>query len=562
MARSLLLLALARARAQHFDVLIYGASSAGVAAAVTASAHGASVALVDPLASPGGMLSAGGLFLQDQLQESYTRFFVSGVAREWADRVRASYNGTAGGEEVLTPEAHVAQAAVDAMLAARPSIRVLTNCSLLNATREGAVLASVTLDCHPTPLLATVFIDASYPGDLLVAAGLPHSVGREANTTYGESLAGVLGLGGGDGEDAFPTPVPAAAPSGGGLLPGVSPATLPPRGASDTGLMAFGHRACVTTDAATRIPFPPPPGYNRSDHALLQEVVAAAAAGGRAPLLSQFVALIPYSAAVARAGRHKFMLCCGGWPVNGDAVTLNAGYVGAREPAARRAVDAAHTRYLLGALHYLANDAAVPASTRADVAKYGLCGDEWGDATPPHWPPQLYVREGARLVNDNVLTQVTLVNPRGKADGIAVGAWYFDKHVVTRVADGKGFAANEGHFRAPTAWRGRAASGWCGQRVDKCQNVNAEWYDVPLSALLPRRRDATNLVVPVALAASSVAFSSARIESMLLGTGAAAGVVARMAAATGGAVQDVPVAAVQAALVGEVGAVIHGPPRL
>ena len=559
--RFLLSLFACAAAAFDYDVLIFGASSAGVAAAITASANGTrSVALVEPLPLAGGMLSAGGLYLTDQLDPRYSRFFVSGVAREWADRVRAAYGSAA---DVLTPDAFVAQAAVDAMLAARPSISVLTGCALLGAARAGAAtIASVMLTCHPLPLTARVFVDASYAGDLLVAAGVPHAVGREASITYGESLAGVLGLGGGDGEDAFPWPVPAAAPGGGGLLPGVSPTALPPVGAADGGLMAFGHRACVTTDAATRVPFPQPPGYNRSDHALLLEVVAAATAhGGRPPVLEDFVGLIPYDSAVAAAGRHKFMLCCGGWPVNGDAVTLNAGYVAAGSPAARRAADAAHTRYLLGALHFLASDDAVPTATRADAARYGLCGDEWAAGDPAHWPPVLYVREGARLVNDGVLTQVTLVSPRGKPDGIAVGAWYFDKHVVTRVADGRGFAANEGHFRAPTAWAGRA-SGWCGQRADKCRNVSAEWYDVPLSALLPRRRDAVNLVVPVALAASGVAFSSARIESMLMGTGAAAGVVARLAVASGGAVQDVAVGKVQAVLVNEVGAVVHGPPRL
>jgi hypothetical protein len=544
-----------------YDVLVYGASSAGVAAAITASANGTrSVALVEPLPLAGGMLSAGGLYLHDQLDPRYSHFFVSGIAREWADRVRAAYGSTA---DVLTPDAFVSQATVDAMLAARPSISVLTDCALLGVERAGAAISSLSVDCRPSPISAAVFVDASYAGDLLVAAGVPHAVGREAAAAYGESLAGVLGLGGGDGEDAFPWPVPATAP-GGGLLPGVSPTALPPAGAADGLLMAFGHRACVTTDAATRVPFPPPLGYNRSDHALLAEVLAAAArAGGRAPALSDFVGLIPYDAAVAAAGRHKFMLCCGAWPVNGDAVTLNVGYVSAasRSPAARRAADAAHTRYLLGALHFLASDAAVPAATRADAARYGLCGDEWAAGEPPHWPPQLYVREGARLVNDAVLTQASLVIPRGKPDGIAVGAWYWDKHVVTRVADAQGHAANEGHFRAPTAWAGRA-SGWCHERADRCQNASAEWYDVPLSALLPRRRDATNLVVPVALAASGVAFSSARIESMLMGTGAAAGMVARLAVAAGGAVQDVAAEAVQALLVGEVGAVVHGPPRL
>jgi hypothetical protein len=539
--------------ALDYDVLVFGASSAGVAAAIAASANGTRrVALVEPLAVAGGMLSAGGLGLQDQLDGAYARFFVSGVAREWADRVRAAYGSA---EDVLTPDAHVSQAVVDAMLAARPGVDVLTGCALLGVARAGAALASVTLDCRAAPVTAAVFVDASYAGDLLVASGVPFAAGREANTTYGESLAGVLRIGGGDGEDAFSGNVSAVAP-GGGLLPGISPAALPPAGSADGGLMAFGHRACVTADA-DRVPFPAPAGYDRGDHALLQELVSAAAARGKAPSLSDFVGLSPFSAAVARTGRTKFVLCCGGWPINGDAVTLNAGFVGAT-PAARRASIAAHTRYLLGALHFLANDAAVPPATRADASRFGLCSDEWPAADPPHWPPQLYVREGARLVNDAVLTQTTLVQPRGKPDGIAVGAWYFDKHVVTRV-DAGGFAANEGHFRAPTSWAG-PASGWCRARADACKNASAEWYDVPLSALLPRRADATNLVVAAALAASSVAYTSTRIESMFMSTGAAAGVVARLAAAAGAAVQDVAVADVQRELVDGFAQRVHGPP--
>lgn len=556
--------ALSAPATSEYDVLVYGASSGGIAAAITASANGTRpVALVDPLATVGGMLSAGGLYLTDQLDASYSSFFVSGVAREWADRVRAAYNAS---EDVLTPDGFVAQAAVDAMLSARASIRVLSGCTLLGATAAAAAtdalsLAYVSLDCAGALLnvSAAVFVDASYSGDLLVASGVPYAFGREAAGQYNESLGGALPLGGGDGEDGFFSNVPARAADG-ALLAGISGAPLPPAGGADAGLMAYGHRACVTTDALSRVsPFPAPAGYNRSDFALLQAVLAAEALRGHNSTLSDFVSLIPYSGAVAAAGRHKFMLCCGGWPVNGDAVTANAGYVGpASSAATRRAADAAHTRYLLGALHYLATDAAVPMITRASVAPFGLCGDEWPAGDPPHWPPQLYVREGARLVNDAVLTQASLVSPRGKGDGIAVGSWYYDKHIVTRVADARGFAANEGHFRATTI-DGEGPT-WCNQRPDRCTNASAEWYDVPLSALLPRRSDAANLVVAVALATSSVAFSSTRIESMLMGTGAAAGIVARLAAAAGTPVQDVSVQAVQEALVNEVGAAIHGPP--
>jgi len=547
--------------APDFETLVYGASSAGIAAAIAASANGTrAVALVEVLNITGGMLSAGGLGLNDQLDSSFNAFFISGIAREYNDRVAAFYNGS----EALIPDMYVAQAVVDAMLASRASITILRGCALQSAARAGVTLSAVTIQCGvasaPRALSAAVYIDASYSGDLLVASGVPYTFGREAAATYGETLGGALAVGAGDGEDDFEGDIPAAG-SDGALLPYIERGPLPPPGAADGRLMAYGHRACVTNDAKLRIPFPPPPGYNRSDHELLLRTILARGGGGAPYTLSDFTALIPYSHPVAKAGRTKYMLCCGGWPVNGDAVTLNAGYVGAGVSAAQRAaLDAAHTRYLLGALHFLATDAAVPAPTRADASQYGLCGDEWAGAAPvPHWPPQLYVREGARLVNDAVLTQTTLVTPRGKPDGIAVGAWYFDKHVVTRIADAAGDARNEGHFRASTTYAGRGDA-WCRHRADACQNVSTEWYDVPLSALLPRRADATNLVVPVGLAASSVAFSSARIESMLMGTGAAAGVVARLAAAAGVAVQDVAVAAVQDVLVSEFAAAVHGPP--
>ena len=177
---------------------------------------------------------------------------------------------------------------------------------------------------------------------------------------------------------------------------------------------------------------------------------------------------------------------------------------------------------------------------------------------PPYWPPQLYVREGARLVNDNVLTQKTLIENRVKSDGIAVGAWYLDKHVVTRISNG-GWAKNEGHFRAPTSWTGRGDK-WCNVRADQCRNVTAEFYDVPLSALLPRRSEAINLIVPTSLAASSVAYTSTRIESMFMATGSAAGVLAMLANEMGSAVQDVQVIDVQNVLQ-SLGQRIHGPPE-
>jgi hypothetical protein len=435
----------------RFDTVVYGGSSGAVSAAIAASVNGTRpVALIEPHSAAGGMLSAGGLGLNDALDFSYADFLFSGLAREWLTRVSAAYNTT---ESVSLPDMYVAQAAVDAMLAARASITVYTSCPLAAVESSGGVIRHLNASCANGTLLsaaAAVFIDASITGDLLVAAGVSYAVGREAAAKYNESLAGVLWYGDGADGSTFPPNVSAAFPNG-TLLPWVSSEPLAPPGAGDGRYMAFQHRACVTTDA-NRTPFPAPPGYGRADFLLLLRLLATGRFGPSPPL-SAFMSLIPYSSAVARAGRHKFMICCGGTPMDSDAVTANEGYLGPGSLPLRSGLDALHTRYLLGLLFFLGNDAAVPDATRADVARYGLCSDEWTAAAPvPHWPPVLYVREGARLVNDAVLTQASLVSPRGKPDGVAVGAWYFDKHIVTRVAAvGTGNALNEGHFRASTS---------------------------------------------------------------------------------------------------------------
>ena len=406
-----------------YDVVIYGGSSAAVTAAIAASQNGTRpVALVEPHSAAGGMVSVGGLGLNDALDYSYASFLFSGLTNEWLARVSASYNTT---ERVWLPDMHVAQQAIDGMLADRPSISVFTGCTLTAASSHSGTIMSITAACANNAsqvFTGRVFIDASVTGDIIVAAGVSYAWGREGRDAYNESLAGAMHYGDGEDGSVFPQNV-SAVYANGTLLPWVMPGAVPPAGAADDGIMAFQHRACVTTDP-DRTVFPAPPGYTRDDFALLLRLLATGSLGPSPPL-SRFMSLIPYSSVVAAHGRHKYMICCGGTPFDSDAVTANLGFLGpdALAPGRRAALDALHTRYLLGMLFFLATDAAVPNATRADVGRYGLCSDEWQDAAPvAHWPPALYVREGLRLVNDAVLTQSTLVNPRLKPDGVAVGA--------------------------------------------------------------------------------------------------------------------------------------------
>jgi hypothetical protein len=378
----------------------------------------------------------------------------------------------------------------------------------------------------------------------------------------------------------------------GTLLPYVSAGPLQPTGSGDGKLMAFQvrafawrmrpgvsrnerppplnpatqHRACLTTNTAPgmKTPFPQPPGYDPAHFTLLQRVLDAVVANGEypdGPPLSWFTGLQGFSGQVARAGREKYTICCGDSPVSSDQPDLNAGWATANA-SQRAAMIAAHTYYLQGSLFYMANDPRVPNGTRADTSSYGLCGDEFVQFG--NWPPQLYVRESVRLVGDYVMTANELASPRSKPNAsVSMAVWVYDKHVVSRIAvpdptnASRLIAFNEGlmlNVNDPTV----PPKAWC-RGGPRCP-PSSLWYDVPLNITLPKRAEATNLVVPVALSVSSVVFSSTRIETMYMDLGSAAGVVAA-AVATGkwAATQDVPVSQVQALLESRYGQRVRGP---
>jgi len=199
----------------------------------------------------------------------------------------------------------------------------------------------------------------------------------------------------------------------------------------------------------------------------------------------------------------------------------------------------------LDTFYYLANDAAVPAAVRATFSSYGLCADEFVDNG--HMPHQLYVRISNRLVGDVVLTQHTVASPQSKPDSIGVANWSFDEHMTGKYAvptgDGDFHVTLEGNF-----WPSVLPNG-------------SNWYDVPYAAMTPKRGTGANLLVPVALSASAVAYSSTRIENMFMSVGTAAGVAAKqLVDGDAATVQDVDVAKVQAVLTGVFAQRIHGPP--
>jgi hypothetical protein len=414
----LLSAALSAAAATTFDVVVYGSSPAGVAAATAAGRLGLSVALYEPLRMIGGMGAAGNLALNDGGVGAER----TGLAREFSLLNGRAYNVST---EVPHPESFVAAASFATLLADANVTHVKLDCRLLSATAASSAgvsrVQSITVLCEPEPVSAAVFIDASYDGEIMVAVGdVDYTAGREAIATYNESLAGArvpgwVGVGG-------PRNVSALRADGSLIKYVHDVSELAAPGEADDALMAFQHRMCVSGDD-DRVPWPQPPGYNADDFELIQRALDADATG-------DFFTHMPPSSLPGYPGtKKKYCLCCGITVGASDQPMLNRGWANATWER-KQEIIASHTYFELGTFYYLANDARVPAAVREKYSSYGLCADEFVDNG--HMPHQLYIRISNRLVSDFVLTQNNLATPQNKDDSIAVGDWSFDEHMTNK----------------------------------------------------------------------------------------------------------------------------------
>ena len=438
------------------------------------------------------------------------------------------------------------------MIAETATLTLSLGCRLLGVDRAGACLTTARFLCAndtaPVTVSARVFIDATYDGDAMVAAGVSHAHGREAAADFNESLAGVL-LHNDTNESFEDLDIDPFWPDG-TLLPGISPDPLPPLGSADDRLMAFSFFICGSPLADGRaVPWPRPAAYNASDFELLRRVIARYVERNRTFELGDFTEFQAYT--TPPGVPTKILMCCGRAPVNMDQPDLNRGWATATFEQ-RRAMAAAHRDYLLGSLYFMSNDAAVNNYTRYAVGRWGMCSDEY--VAHGLFPPQIYVRISNRLRGETLLTQNNINHPQARPDSIAVGNWEFDQHTESRraVRDARNasrwIVVNEGYMRQSFS--------------------PGNWYDLPFSVMLPQRAEAANLLVSVAISATSVAYSSTRIEQMFVDAGAAAGVAAALALEAGGGgacagaadVQDTNVTAVQGTLVRAYGQRIHGPP--
>jgi hypothetical protein len=467
------------------DVCVYRATAAGVAAAVGAAEAGAATVLVERGTHVGGMVS-GGLSWTDVGDARV----LGGFARRFYAAVAERYGVPLWG--VTGPEPHVAEELLRALL--------------------GRVEVRLGTDELPD---AAVYVDAGYEGDLLPRFGVPFAVGREPSSLYGERWAGRQPAYR-PGRHNFPVVLSPFADDG-SLLPHVRAPELDERGwpaerlaEGDGGLQAYQLRLCLTDRPENRLPIEAPEGYDPAEYELLRRHLAAAhpAAGD---LLGLVPDLLPNGKCdVNSIGPFSLNLLDG----------TNREYL----DGDRAAVHERHRRHAQALLFQLANEAPEPIAR--EVRRWGLCADEFVETGG--WPHQLYVRDARRLVGAHVLCEADLLEARPQRDVVALGSYNIDIREVERT-----WRYLPEYVREPAVFN------------EGYLSVAVPPYPIPYRSLTPRREDATNLLVPVCLSASHVAFGSVRMEPTLMLLGDAAGRAAAQAARRGVAVQDVDVDALQ-----------------
>ncbi|MBO0932976.1 FAD-dependent oxidoreductase [Fibrella aquatilis] len=499
------------------DVCVYGGTSAGVMAAVAAKRAGKSVVLIEPGKHLGG-LTAGGLGATD----IGNKVAVTGLSRDFYRRIGQHY----GHLEQWTFEPHVAENLFAAYLR-EAGITPVMNRRLRSVQKSGNQLVALVLEPSLTvpvvqrrgpgqtqTIAAKQFIDCSYEGDLMAMAGVAFTVGREANSQYGETWNGVQLL---DKhqfpEGVDPYRIPGKPESG--LLYGVSMAKLLPNGSGDQTIQAYNYRMCLTDDPTNRLPITKPAGYDSTKYELLLRQIQKKVPNELTWNLMHFV-MMP---------NHKTDINnCGG--LSTDMIGANHDYPNASY-ARRAEIIRDHELYTKGFFYFIGHDPRMPKHLRDEMLQWGYPKDEYADNE--HFSHQLYIREARRMVGDYIMTQANCEGKATVTDGIGMAAYTMDSHNCQRLVVEKAGVAmvrNEGDVQV----------GGFGP------------YPISYRALLPKPADCTNLIVPVCLSASHIAYGSIRMEPVFMVLGQTAGVAAVQAIDQGRTVQQIDVARLQRTL--------------
>ena len=488
------------------DVVIYGGTSAGIAAAVEVSRSGYTVLVISPDIHIGG-LSSNGLGYTDTGDKTV----IGGISKEFYKELFAHYNtqeawvwqkkeeyGNRGqntvamdGSSMWIFEPHAAESIFEKWVLEN-NIQILRNEFLVRGNagvkkKNGHIYSINTLSGKK--IKGQYFIDASYEGDLLAEAGVSYHVGRESNSTYNEEWNGVQKDVRHHGHffksaiSAYNIPGDASS----GLLPEISDVPPGDNGTSDNRLQTYCFRLCMSYNPDNLVRFQKPKNYDPARYELLKRVLAS----GWNEVFDKFDKIPNNKTDTNNHG-----------PFSSDYIGKNYDYPEA-DYETRREIQAEHENYQRGYLYFLQNDPSVPEKIHIEMQKWGLAKDEFSDNN--NWPYQMYVREARRIIGEYVMTEHHTLGKIQIKKPIGMGSYSLDSHNALRYVTEDGFVQNEGdigvHPKQP--------------------------YSIDYGSILPKEEECNNLLVPVCVSSSHTAFGSIRMEPvfMILGQSAAAAAV-------------------------------------
>ena len=492
-------------RTLEYDICVYGGTSSGVIAAYSAAMQGKTVVVVEPGHRAGG-LSSGGLGQTDIGNKQA----VEGLSLDFYRRVGQHY----GELEKWIFEPKVALDIFNGYIE-RGGVDMLYGHRILSADKHGTRIESIRLQDTGKPLGRTVvrakqYIDSSYEGDLMARAGVSYVVGREGNDLYGETWNGVHMR----PTHQFPDgvdPYVIKGDSTSGLLWGISDGTLAPEGSGDDKVQAYNFRICLTDEAGNSLPIERPADYDPARYELLLRLIEARGSGD----------LNSYIIMSHMPNRKTDINNNGGFST--DMIGMNHHYPEASYRQREKIFDE-HLSYTLGLLYFLGHDERVPETMRREMLRWGLPKDEYTDNG--HWTPQLYIRESRRMVGEYVATQADCENRTTVEDGVGMAAYTMDSHNCQRIVihkDGKAMVKNEGDVQI---------------------GIGSP-YPVSYRSITPKREECTNLLVPVCLSASHIAYGSIRMEPVFMVLGQSAAKAACLAIDNNTDVQKIDVTQIQ-----------------
>lgn len=526
---------------QNYDIVVYGATSTGISSAIQSSRMGKKVILIEPTNRIGG-LTTGGLGQTDIGNKQA----IGGLSREFYQQVKAYYQkpenwiwqkretykdggqttSAANEDAMWTFEPSAALKIFKEMLSKEQNINLVYNQRLNRKTgvkKTSGKITSIQMESGQV-YQGKMFIDATYEGDLMAAAGVSYTVGRESNAQYGESLNGIqankmsltlrktVSLNGAyhnfiDGVDPY---VKKGDPKS-GLLPFISPEKPGIDGKGDNKIQTYCFRMTLTNHPDNRIPFAKPAGYKELDYELLLRNYEAAE-GPIEKMYDYGDPLVPWINSDMPNRKTDTNNQKG---FSTDFIGQNYDYPEASYEEREKIVER-HRQYQKGLMWTLAYHPRIPKKVRDVVSTWGTCKDEY--EREDGWQGQLYIREARRMISDYVMTQKNCERLVIAEDPIGMGAYGMDSHNIKRYVDVNGFVKNEGNVEAHVA----------------------SPYPISYKSIVPKKSEVNNLFAPACLSATHIAFGSIRMEPVFMVLGQSAAIAASIAIDKDYKVQDIP----------------------